>query len=133
MSQNNSNVGIVVLSWNDPKNTIELVDSIFESDHQHFDVVIVDNNSTQEKFDTILNDLRKKNYDFQLITGNEKLNLNQIYKKKVFVLRSTEVADYMKNDRIDIFVDLNMGNKNFTAYTMDLSKEYIDINSDYRS
>ena len=60
MSQNNSNVGIVVLSWNDPKNTIELVDSIFESDYQNFDVVIVDNNSIQEKFDTTLNDLRKK-------------------------------------------------------------------------
>ena len=39
----------------------------------------------------------------------------------------------MKNEKIDIFVDLNMGNKNFTAYTMDLSKKYIDINSDYRS
>ena len=44
-----------------------------------------------------------------------------------------EASDYMKNEKIDIFVDLNMGNKNFTAYTMDLSKEYIDINSDYRS
>ena len=44
-----------------------------------------------------------------------------------------EASDYMKNEKIDIFIDLNMGNKNFTAYTMDLSKEYIDINSDYRS
>ena len=39
----------------------------------------------------------------------------------------------MKEDRIDILVDLNAGNKNFTAYTMDLTKKYIDINSDYRS
>ena len=43
------------------------------------------------------------------------------------------VKEYMKDDKIDIFVDLNAGNKNFTSYTMDLTKKYIDINSDYRS
>jgi len=26
-----------------------------------------------------------------------------------------------------------LGKKNFTAYTMDLTKEYIDINANYRS
>jgi len=44
-----------------------------------------------------------------------------------------KVADYMKNEKIDITVDLNIGKKKFTAYTMDLTKKYIDINSDYRS
>ena len=42
-------------------------------------------------------------------------------------------SEYMKNEKIDIKVDLSIGSKNFTAYTMDLSKEYIEINSDYRS
>ncbi len=41
---------------------------------------------------------------------------------------------YMKEEKkIDIVVDLNLGKKNFTAYTMDLTKEYIEINADYRS
>ena len=41
---------------------------------------------------------------------------------------------YMKESKkIDITVELNLGKKNFTAYTMDLTKEYIDINTDYRS
>ncbi len=44
-----------------------------------------------------------------------------------------ELAQYMKNDKIEIIVDLNIGNKNFTAYTMDLTKKYIEINSDYRT
>ena len=39
----------------------------------------------------------------------------------------------MKNENIDITIDLSIGSKKFTAYTMDLSKEYIEINSDYRS
>ena len=43
------------------------------------------------------------------------------------------VAEYMKNEKIDITVDLNLGKKKFTAYTMDLTKRYIEINTDYRS
>ena len=44
-----------------------------------------------------------------------------------------DVTRYMKNEKIDITVDLNVGKKNFTAYTMDLTKKYIEINADYRS
>ena len=45
-----------------------------------------------------------------------------------------DVAVYMKESKkIDITVDLNLGNKNFTAFTMDFTKKYIEINSDYRS
>ena len=41
---------------------------------------------------------------------------------------------YMKEEKkIDVIVDLGMGKKNFTAYTMDLTKKYIEINADYRS
>ncbi len=45
----------------------------------------------------------------------------------------SELKEYMKNDKIEITVDLNVGNKNFSSYTMDLTKKYIEINSDYRS
>ena len=44
-----------------------------------------------------------------------------------------EVVEYMCGEKIDLIVDLNIGNKDFTAYTMDLTKEYIEINADYRS
>ena len=44
-----------------------------------------------------------------------------------------EVVEYMRGEKIDLIVDLNIGNKDFTAYTMDLTKEYIEINADYRS
>tara|TARA_Y100000591_G_C21827879_1_gene697770 strand:- start:915 stop:2216 length:1302 start_codon:yes stop_codon:yes gene_type:complete len=42
-------------------------------------------------------------------------------------------SDYMENETIDINVDINGGSKNFTAYTMDFTKNYIEINADYRS
>ena len=44
-----------------------------------------------------------------------------------------ETSEYMKNDNINIHVDISSGSKNFTAYTMDFTKRYIEINSDYRS
>ena len=44
-----------------------------------------------------------------------------------------EVAEYMKNEKIDLTINLNMGKKNFSAYTMDFTKKYVEINSDYRS
>ena len=44
-----------------------------------------------------------------------------------------EALNYMKNDNIEIIVHVSSGSKNFTAYTMDLTKKYIQINADYRS
>ena len=53
-------------------------------------------------------------------------NLYQGYDEKI-------VSEYMKNELLDITVDIGLGKKNFTAYTMDLTKKYIDINADYRT
>ena len=39
----------------------------------------------------------------------------------------------MKNSNIEINVNVASGNKNFTAYTMDLTEKYIKINANYRS
>ena len=43
------------------------------------------------------------------------------------------LKSYMKNDSIKIILEINTGNKNFTCYTMDFTKKYLEINSDYRS
>jgi len=34
---------------------------------------------------------------------------------------------------INIEIEINTGNKDFKTYTMDLTKKYIEINSDYRT
>ncbi|GGH31204.1 arginine biosynthesis bifunctional protein ArgJ [Alsobacter metallidurans] len=43
------------------------------------------------------------------------------------------VSDYMKGQDIDIRVDLGLGNGKATVWTCDLTKEYVEINGDYRS
>jgi len=52
--------------------------------------------------------------------------LHQSYDEK-------RTADYMKNENIDLNIEIFTGNKSFTVYTMDFTKKYIDINADYRS
>ncbi len=42
-------------------------------------------------------------------------------------------ANYMKNENIEINIEIFTGKKSFTAYTMDFTKKYIEINADYRS
>ena len=43
------------------------------------------------------------------------------------------VKDYMKWNAIEINIELNMGKSNFAVYTCDFTKDYIDINTDYRN
>ena len=59
-----------------------------------------------------------------IIVQNGKLNPNY---------NEVETSEYMKNDNIEIYVNILNGSKKFTAYTMDLTKKYIEINADYRS
>ena len=70
--------------------------------------------------------LKKLSINFGSIKVIDKGHLVNNYKE-------IEVADYMKNHAIDISINLNMGLAKFTAYTMDLTKRYIEINADYRS
>ena len=61
-------------------------------------------------------------------------NLNVVNNGKVHsAYNEIEASEYMKNSNIYIEIDLLNGGKSFTAYTMDLTKKYIEINSDYRS
>ena len=58
------------------------------------------------------------------VISNGKLNSNY---------NEDEVSEYVKNDSIDINIDISCGSKGFKVYTMDLTKKYIEINGDYRS
>ena len=52
--------------------------------------------------------------------------LNQNYDEKL-------ISNYMKSENIEINIEIFTGKKNFTAYTMDFTKKYVEINADYRS
>jgi glutamate N-acetyltransferase/amino-acid N-acetyltransferase len=53
--------------------------------------------------------------------------------KQIHNYNEEVVKNYMKWNAIEINIELNMGKSNFTVYTCDFTKDYIDINTDYRS
>ena len=61
--------------------------------------------------------------DLKIVTNGK---IHEKYEESV-------AKNYMHNDAIDIEVDIAAGKKEFTVYTMDLTKKYIEINTDYRS
>ena len=51
-------------------------------------------------------------------------DINVVYKGKLHnSYNELEAKNYMKNTNIDIDVNISSGTKNFTAYTMDLTKK----------
>ena len=78
----------------------------------------------------------KANIDIKLNKLSIKLGPVKVIEKGQ--LSNTYIEDdakiYMKEEKkIDIEVELGLGKQNFTAYTVDLTKRYIEINADYRS
>ena len=51
---------------------------------------------------------------------------SQSYNEKI-------VKEYMNWDNIKITIRLGMGEGSFSVYTCDFTKDYIDINTDYRN
>ncbi len=76
------------------------------------------------------NDIELNVNSITLSIGNYKvLEKGQLVKN----YSEQNLKEYMKNNSIKITLEMNLGKKNFTCYTMDLTKKYTEINSDYRS
>ena len=77
----------------------------------------------KSQVDINLNKLLIKFGDIKIVEKGQLYNLyNEI-----------EAKEYMRNKKIEIYVELGIGKKSFEAYTMDLTKKYIEINGDYRT
>ena len=70
--------------------------------------------------------VKKLNIKFGELSIIKNGELNSEYDEKI-------VQEYMEWDSIEINVEMNMGEGNYIAYTCDFTKDYIDINADYRN
>ena len=71
----------------------------------------------------VINNLTIKFGKFTVVENGQQIDN---YNEKI-------VKEYMSHDDIEINIDLNIGKSNFTVYTCDFTRDYIDINSDYRN
>ena len=70
--------------------------------------------------------VKKLNIKFGELSIIKNGELNSEYDEKI-------AQEYMEWDSIEINVEMNMGEGNYIAYTCDFTKDYIDINTDYRT
>ena len=77
----------------------------------------------------------KKEVEFNINSVNLMLGDYKVFEKGQVSKNYSEqdLKEYMKNETIKIILEINSGKKHFTCYTMDFTKKYIEINSDYRS
>ena len=98
----NKKIAIVTLTWNDWKNTIECLESIFNSSYNFFDVILVDNNSEKHHIDKIISwannkiEVKDEEFDFNPNKNLEIINIEKNYvventgKKKIFLIKNKE-------------------------------------------
>ena len=86
-------------------------------------------------FGRVIMALGKANIRLDLKKLSIKFGNHKIIEKgeKSISYNENELKKYMRDESIDLIIDLGIGSQNFTAYTMDFTKKYIEINSDYRS
>ena len=77
----------------------------------------------------------KTEIDLNINSINLTIGNNKVLEKGQLSKNYSEqnLKEYMKSGLINIIIEMNLGKKNFTCYTMDLTKKYLEINSDYRT
>ncbi len=77
----------------------------------------------------------KSEIDLNINSINLTIGNNKVVEKGQLSKNYSEqnLKEYMKGGLINIIIEMNLGKKNFTCYTMDLTKKYLEINSDYRT
>ncbi len=66
----------------------------------------------------------------KICIGNELVTNNGMVHEKYSEIRATK---HLKQDKINITVDVGVGKSKATVYTCDLTHKYIEINAEYRS
>ena len=102
---NKNKIAVIVLTWNDWKNTIQALDSILLNKNNNFDIVLVDNNSDFFHINKIIEWLKfkiKNKYSHIKIKFIKKnfVNKNNL-KKTIYIIRN--------NKNLGLTAGLNVG------------------------
>ena len=88
-----NNLAIIVLMWNDYKNTIICLKTLLEQTYKYSNIFLIDNNSNNGSFEKVKNWL---NINYLNLTYNKKINkrsiisTNALKKFKIFIIRNNK-------------------------------------------
>jgi len=109
---NNPSVSIIILNWNGWDDTIECLESLCQIDYHNYNIIVVDNNSTDNSINNIKKycegNLRVTSSYFKYNYDNKPINIFEFNKKelettkildKYFDLHSNRKLILIKNDK----------------------------------
>lgn len=101
---NYKSVGIVLLNWNGWKDTIECIESIRKSNYESYNIVIVDNASTDNSVNEIKRYLNINNIGYSLYDylGNENfiLQYKSVENSSVIIIKSSKNDGFASGNNI---------------------------------
>lgn len=96
----NLNISIIILNWNGWKDTIECLESLYQIDYSNYNVIVVDNGSSDESVDKI------KEYCQGKIKVESSFFEYDPLNKPIKILEYTEEELKTKNDKIKLIESL---------------------------
>ena len=91
-------IAVIVLTWNDWKNTINCLETIYGNDYSKFDIIIVNNNSTYNHISKIINWSKNK-----ILPDDPHIKVNKIKKIEIRnILASAKINKILKANFIKL-------------------------------
>ena len=137
----NKNIAINVLTWNDWKNTIVCLESIFNSEYENFDIILIDNNSEESHLEKIYqwskNEIKISDQEFSF-NKNKKIDIKEVnITSKISKIGKREIYLIKNQTNLGLTAGLNVGYKFSIKQNYDyvaridcdfiISKNYIKI------
>jgi GT2 family glycosyltransferase len=110
---NPEKVNIIVLNYNNYQDTIECIDSILKLNYSNYNLILIDNASTNDSFDHLNDHLeylkdKSPQYNYQLIEDKENDNLDD--KVHIYLIKSNENKGYASGNNIGIDISMRCTN-----------------------
>lgn len=101
---NNPQVSIIILNWNGWEDTVECLESLWQINYRNYDIIVVDNNSTNESLEQIKNyatgKLKIKSPFFDYYPENKPIYVTEFTSEKSLEIHINRKEDVRSDKRI---------------------------------
>ena len=109
----NKNIAVNVLTWNDWENTVVCLESIYQSTHKNFDIILIDNNSDKFHLEKIYewseNKIVVEDDEFTF-NSNKKIEILEVDNNfKIPVIGENKIYLIKNNKNLGLTAGLNIG------------------------